>query len=258
MLRAVLSNSVRISAIMALATTLGIPASVLAAAPQVRTQAPGFYRMMLGDFEITALLDGTHPFPDAAVLTKAGVVGSDRSKLFDDNPGDANALLAASDLTAPTEGSINAFLINTGTRLVLIDSGAGTLYGACCGHLKENLRASGYQPEQIDDVLLTHLHADHVGGIAPCGQMAFANAVIRSSKRDADYWLSDANEKAVPAFLVPMFQGDRARCSPTSTQGVSFLLKAARNSFPASAQFRSRGTRLDTHFTWWRAKARSC
>ena len=55
------------------------------------------------------------------------------------------------------------------------------LYGACCGHLIESLGAGGYRPEQIDEILLTHLHADHVGGIAPGGQMAFPNAVIRAS-----------------------------------------------------------------------------
>jgi len=151
-----------------------VPAPVSAAAPQVRLQAPDFYRMVLGDFEITALLDGTHPFPAAEVLTKARADKSaGRSKLFTDDPEQANALLSASDLKAPTEGSINAFLINTGSKLVLIDSGAGTLYGSCCGHLIENLRASGYQPEQVDEVLLTHLHADHVGGIAPGGIAAF-------------------------------------------------------------------------------------
>jgi len=195
--------------------------STFAAAPQVRTQSPGFYRVMLGAFEITALLDGTHPFPDAAVLMKpkpnASVV--ERSKLFDDDPQEANTLLEAADQKAPTEGSINAFLINTGTKLILIDSGAGTLYGACCGHLIENLRAAGYRPEQVDEVLLTHLHADHVGGIAPGGQMAFPNAVIRASKLDADYWLNDENEKAAPTFLRPMFEGDKASLTPYIAAG---------------------------------------
>jgi glyoxylase-like metal-dependent hydrolase (beta-lactamase superfamily II) len=191
-----------------------------AAAAQVRAQAPGFYRMMLGDFEITALLDGTHPFPAAEVLTKAkpGTSGG-RSKLFQDYADEASALLAASDLTAPTEGSINAFLVNTGSKLILIDSGAGTLYGACCGHLIENLRASGYTPEQVDEVLLTHLHADHVGGIAPGGIAAFPNAIIRSSKLDADYWLSDTNEKAAQDFLRPMFEGDKASLKPYIAAG---------------------------------------
>jgi glyoxylase-like metal-dependent hydrolase (beta-lactamase superfamily II) len=63
-------------------------------------------------------------------------------------------------------------------------------------------------------VLLTHLHADHVGGIAPGGEIAFKNAVIRSSRLDADYWLSDENERVAPAFLRPMFDGDRASLRP--------------------------------------------
>jgi glyoxylase-like metal-dependent hydrolase (beta-lactamase superfamily II) len=207
-----------VSAIFASLLTQSVPAS--AAAPQVRTQAPGFYRMILGDFEITALLDGTHPFPAAEVLTEAkdGKILA-RTKLFKDDPAKANALLAASDLTAPTEGSINAFLVNTGSKLVLIDSGAGTLYGSCCGHLIENLRASGYQPEQVDEILLTHLHADHVGGIAPGGKVAFPNAVIRSSKLDADYWLNDANEKAAHDFLRPMFEGDKVSLKPYIAAG---------------------------------------
>jgi glyoxylase-like metal-dependent hydrolase (beta-lactamase superfamily II) len=213
--RTVLSKAVMISILIALSSMLTATTPVFDVAPQVRTQAPGFYRMMLGDFEITALLDGTHPFPDVEVLTKAGTdINVPRSRLFDNNASEANALLAASDLKVPTEGSINAFLINTGTRLVLIDSGAGTLYGACCGHLIENLRAAGYRPEQIDYVFLTHLHADHVGGIAPGGKMAFPNAVIRASKLDADYWLNEANENAAPAFLRPMFEGDRASLKP--------------------------------------------
>jgi glyoxylase-like metal-dependent hydrolase (beta-lactamase superfamily II) len=219
-IKAALFRSATVSTVFALASAFATAAPVSAAAPQVRTQAPGFYRMILGNFEITALLDGTHPFPDVEVLTKAKPgAEAERSKLFDDHPGEANTLLAASDLAVPTEGSINAFLVNTGTKLILIDSGAGTLYGACCGHLMNNLRAAGYQPEQVDEVLLTHLHADHVGGIAPGGTMAFPNAVVRASKLDADYWLNDANENAAPAFLRPMFEGDKASLRPYIAAG---------------------------------------
>jgi glyoxylase-like metal-dependent hydrolase (beta-lactamase superfamily II) len=218
--RAARLRCVMVSMAIALISTFIMAAPVSAAAPQMRTQAPGFYRMMLGDFEITALLDGTHPFPDVEVLTKAKAgAEAERSKLFNDHPGEANALLAASDLAVPTEGSINAFLVNTGTKLILIDSGAGTLYGACCGHLLDNLRAAGYLPEQVDEVFLTHLHADHVGGIAPGGKMVFPNAIIRASKLDADYWLDDANENAAPSFLRPMFEGDKASLQPYIAAG---------------------------------------
>jgi glyoxylase-like metal-dependent hydrolase (beta-lactamase superfamily II) len=185
----------------------GSPAAK-ASAPQVRTQAPGYYRMMLGNFEITALSDGTHPFPDedlTAVKPGSSGANSDRVKLLDIDPKEANTLLAAAYLSIPTEGSINAFLVNTGSKLILIDTGAGTLYGPCCGHLLANLRASGYRPDQVDEIFLTHLHADHVGGIAPAGKIAFPNATVWASKIDADYWLNSANEKSAPAFLLPMF-----------------------------------------------------
>jgi glyoxylase-like metal-dependent hydrolase (beta-lactamase superfamily II) len=209
------------TAIAALICVL-MPAPAGAGAPQVRVQAPGYYRMMLGDFEVTALLDGTHPFPVSEVLMRP-VPGAGPKKTFgklaDVRPGEAEALLASADLKTPVEGSINAFLINTGTRLILIDSGAGSLYGACCGNLVKNLEASGYQPEQVDEIYLTHLHADHVGGVAPNGKIAFANATVRASKLDIDYWLSPANEAAAPQLLHPMFEGAMTSLRPFVESG---------------------------------------
>ena len=208
----------RVAALLAAAIAIAPVFSfdALAAAPQVRTQAPGFYRMMLGDFEVTALLDGTHPFPVQQVLARqtgqAG--GAAQVSLAEASPGEADALLAAAHLKAPVEGAIIAFLINTGARLVLIDSGAGALYGADGGHLLGNLRAAGYPPEQVDAVLLTHLHADHVGGVILNGRMAFPNATVHVSKRDADYWLSPANRATAPALLLPMFDGATGSLKP--------------------------------------------
>ena len=178
---------------VALALPLAMPAGVAqAAAPQVQTQAPGYYRMMLGKFEVTALSDGTHAFPVDTVMRNitAAEIGRD---------------LAEAQLTKPVQGSINAFLINTGKKLVLIDAGAGVLYGNCCGRLLDNLRAAGYQPEQVDEVLLTHLHKDHAGGIVANGKPAFPNAVVRVSQAEADYWLSPASKAAGPDFLSTFF-----------------------------------------------------
>ncbi|PKA39501.1 MBL fold metallo-hydrolase [Rhizobium sullae] len=191
-----------------------VTGSAQAGGPKAGTQAPGFYRMTLGDFEITALSDGTHPFPVHTVLTKASSADGKMLPLDQSSPGEADALLAESRLAVPIAGSINAFLINTGSKLILIDSGAGTLYGNCCGRLIDNLRAAGYNAEQIDEIYLTHLHADHVGGIAPGGKIAFPNAIVRASRADADYWLKDANESAAPSLLKSMFEGDRASLEP--------------------------------------------
>ncbi len=180
--------------------------SSLAAAPKAGTQAPGFYRTALGDFEVTALSDGTHPFPIDTVIQ--GVSKADIAHDLD-----------REFLQPPVQGSINAFLINTGAKLVLIDTGAGVLYGDCCGKVMANLRASGYKPEDVDEVLLTHLHKDHVGGIVANGAMAFPNAIVRTSQAEADYWLDPANKAKAPAFLASFFDAARASVAPYVAAG---------------------------------------
>jgi glyoxylase-like metal-dependent hydrolase (beta-lactamase superfamily II) len=182
------------------------PLSATAAAPQVRTQGPGFYRVMLGDFEVTALLDGTHPFPFDTVM-------------IDVSKDEVARDLARDDLTLPIQGSINAYLINTGSKLILIDTGAGVLYGDCCGHLMANLRAAGYQPEQVDEVLLTHLHKDHVGGVILDGKMAFPNATLRVSQAGADYWFSPDSKAKAPPFLSTFFDSAIASVAPYQNAG---------------------------------------
>ena len=180
------------------ATLAPIPAA--AAAPMVKTQSPGFYRTMLGDFEITAINDGT--------------ISLDVAKLLAEPAAKTGAALKRSFEASPLETSDNAFLVNTGARLVLIDTGAGALFGPTLGKLLANLRAAGYAPEQIDDVLLTHLHPDHVGGLASNGAMIFPNATIHADRRDADYWLSQANLDKAPADAKGFFQGAMASLKP--------------------------------------------
>jgi glyoxylase-like metal-dependent hydrolase (beta-lactamase superfamily II) len=162
--------------------------------------------MMLGDFEITALSDGTHPFPIDTVMTH---IAPERIAVD----------LAAAELAQPVQGSINAFLINTGGKLILVDAGAGLLYGDCCGRLLTNLRAAGYQPEQVDEVLLTHLHKDHAGGILAQGKAAFPNAVLRLSQAEADYWLTPASKAAAPDFLSTFFDAAIAAVAPYRAAG---------------------------------------
>ncbi len=171
----------------------------------IKTQAPGFYRVMLGDFEVTAISDGT--------------VALDAAKLLAEPAAKTEAALATSFQTDPLETSVNAFLINTGTRLVLIDTGAGALFGPTLGKLLTNLRAAGYQPEQIDDVILTHLHPDHVGGLMVNGAPAFPNAAIHADKLDSDFWLSQANLDQAPADSKGFFQGAMASLNPYVAAG---------------------------------------
>jgi len=181
------------------------PTSASAAAPQLRTQAPGFYRTMLGDFEITALSDGT--------------IDLDVAKLLAEPAAKTDAALAKAFVHGPLETSVNAYLVNTGTRLVLIDAGAGTLFGPTLGKLLASLKAAGYQPEQIDDVFVTHMHPDHVGGLSANGVRVFPNATLHADKRDSDFWLSQANLDKAPADSKGFFQGAMASVNPYVAAG---------------------------------------
>ncbi len=187
-------------------------APAMAAAPMVKTQAPGFYRMMLGGFEVTALSDGTVDLP--------------ADKLLQEPAAKTQAALARSYLKAPVETSFNAFLINTGDKLVLVDTGAGGLFGPTLGKLVQNIAAAGYKPEQIDDIVITHMHPDHVGGLVANGALAFPNATVHADKHDADYWLSQANMDKAPAEAKGFFQGAMASLNPYVSAGKFKAIEA--------------------------------
>lgn len=172
----------------------------MAAAPMVKTPAPGFFRMMLGSYEVTALSDGTVTLPvDKLLASPAEKTQHTLSKSF---------------LKAPLETSVNGYLINTGSKLVLIDTGAGGLFGPTLGKLVANLKASGYEPAQVDDIFITHLHGDHVGGLMSGGAIAFPNANIHVDQQDADFWLSQANMDKAPAENKGFFQGAMNSLNP--------------------------------------------
>ena len=196
-----------LTAALALGSTalLVAPTAASAAAPQQRTQAPGFYRAMLGDFEVTTLSDGT--------------VDLDVAKLLAEPAAKTDAALAKAFVHGPLETSVNAYLVNTGARLVLIDTGAGPLFGPTLGKLVASLRAAGYQPEQVDDIFITHMHPDHVGGLSANGQRVFPNATLHADKRDSDFWLAQANLDAAPAAMKGFFQGAMASVNPYVAAG---------------------------------------
>ena len=172
-----------------------------AEAPMVKTQAPGYYRMMLGDFEVTALSDGTVKLPMLKLLAGA-------------KPEVLSAALQKGYLKEMVETSVNGYLVNTGAKLVLIDTGAAGLFGPTLGNLVANLKASGYKPEQVDEIYITHMHPDHVGGLMADAALAFPNAVLRIDKADTDFWLSEANLQAAPDGNKGFFQGAMASVNP--------------------------------------------
>lgn len=183
-----------------------IASTVHAQAPQVKTQAPGFYRMLLGDFEVTALLDGILDLPPHKLLTNT-------------THRQVSKLLEKSFQKEAVPTSVNAYLINTGSKLVLVDAGAAGLFGPTLGQLLSNLKASGYQPEQVDEIVITHMHGDHVGGLVLDGKLVFPNATVHADRHDADFWLSQANLDKAPKEMQDFFKGAQASLNPYVAAG---------------------------------------
>lgn len=196
-------------ALAAPAALVTAPVPAQAAPPaQLKTQAPGFYRMALGDFEITALYDG--------------FIDLDRKLLKGASAEDVQSLLARMflDGTPGVQTAVNAYLIHTGQNLVLVDAGTAKAFGPSLGFILDNIRAAGYDPAQVDAVLLTHLHPDHANGLlTPDGKMAFPNAEVRVAKADADFWLSEETAAKAPAEGQAFFKMARDAVAPYVAAG---------------------------------------
>ena len=196
-------NPMRFAAalLVALASFITAPNAGLAAAAQHHDQVPGFYRLKVGDLEVTALFDGPGVF-NANWLngqkTKDGVL-----KALQDDP----HLLDVADA---------GYLVNTGKQLILVDAGSGTWFGGGkFGHLVANLRSAGYTPEEVDIVLITHLHSDHIGGLTTQdGKIVFPNADIYVAKADNDFWLSPEIAAKAPKETQEFFQSAQGIAPP--------------------------------------------
>jgi glyoxylase-like metal-dependent hydrolase (beta-lactamase superfamily II) len=188
--------------LVALASSVAGPNTALAAAPQHHDQVAGFYRMKVGDFEVTALFDGAAQF-DLGWLTAKKVTMNGVAKALHGDP----HLLDTCD---------TGFLVNTGKELILVDAGAGAWFGGgALGRLVESLRSAGYAPEQVDRVLVTHLHSDHVGGLTTQdGKRVFPNADVFVSKAESDFWLSPEIAAKAPKDAQPFFQAAQGISAP--------------------------------------------
>src|SRR5258705_9029158 len=196
-------NALRFAPLLvALASSVAAPNAALTQAPQHHDQVPGFYRQKVGDLEVTALFDGHGVFDlhwlNGTKATMDGVV-----EALNEDP----RLLDVSD-----EG----FLVNTGKQLILVDAGAGTWWGGgALGRLLGSLRSAGYTPEEVDLVLVTHLHSDHVGGLTTQdGKRVFSNADVYLAKAESDFWLSPEIAAKAPKAPQPFFRSAQAIAAP--------------------------------------------
>ncbi len=174
----------------------------LAKAPPYGHQVLSAYRHSVGDVEVIALSDGAVDLP-VELFGKA-------------DPAEVAKILAATGSPTTKLGTeVNAFLVNTGDKLVLIDSGAGQLFGPTLGRFAANLAALGIDPGAVDVIAMTHLHPDHFGGLLTGEQkLAFPNAEIVVSEADIKFWLDEAIAAKAPAGNRPFFDQARMMVGP--------------------------------------------
>lgn len=192
--RGLASPSRMLAAALTLATAIASPPAARAAdegfGPQV--VAPTAHAFTLGKAQAAALHDAQFVFPNDA---KAIGVGESPDAI-------AQVLRAAGAPTDRITLSVNALLVRSGNRVMLVDVGLGE---ALKGAMLASLREAGVQPEQVTDVLLTHTHLDHYGGLLDAnGGLVFPNATIRLSANEWAYMQKQEAEKA--KALAPKVQ----------------------------------------------------
>jgi glyoxylase-like metal-dependent hydrolase (beta-lactamase superfamily II) len=172
------------SAVGALSSAALLAFNAGAKEAMIGNKAAAWYRFKLGDFEATVISDGTLNLGPAAAL-------------FPKTPKETVESVITSQFQSPANFIVqeNCLVLNTGDKLVLFDSGMGTykVFGTAAGRLENNLAASGIKPDDIDAIILTHGHIDHLSGImSDEGKRLFPNAQIIMSKVEHDFWTDEA------------------------------------------------------------------
>jgi len=175
-----------VATVAAASSLTGMPAR--AVAPMAGKQGPSFYRYKVGDFEVTALNEGS--------VRNANPANMALNKTLPD------IQKALGDAFLPTDHVINQFnvvVVNTGKNLVLFDSGFGDNGAPTVGNLLSNMNAAGIDPKAIDTILVSHFHGDHINGIrAKAGAANFPNAEIMVPAAEWKHWTDAGEESRAP------------------------------------------------------------
>ncbi len=148
------------------------------------------YRFKLGDFECVSISDGSHDYPLQDFF--ANVPKEQIEELL------RQRNLPTDHITTP----YTYLFVNTGEHRVLVDMGAGNLLPTT-GRLVQNMKAAGIKPEQIDTVIITHAHPDHIGGILDDeGNPIFPSARYYMGKDEWNFWFSETAFAKAPEMFV--------------------------------------------------------
>jgi glyoxylase-like metal-dependent hydrolase (beta-lactamase superfamily II) len=196
------------AATMAGAATLsGLPLPARARAPFAKDQAPYFYRFAHGKMQATVISDGILPLGEPS----GSFLGSSKEEI---------GKMLTDNFLSPTNVVLeqNILVLNTGDKLVLFDTGMGSsqMFGPTPGKMLANLKAAGIDPKDIDAVVATHAHCDHVWGImGDNGAPNFPNAQIYISQADFDFWTDEKKLSLKdPAYMQPFVEGARKNLLP--------------------------------------------
>ena len=170
-----------------------------AAMPLSGQQGPGVYRYKLGDYQLTALYDGTWFFPiDHKFVRNAS--GAAVKK--------AQAAAFLKPRVVPI--SFTALLVNTGSKLVLIDTGTAGQITDTAGYMLGNLAAAGIAPSAIDIIVISHFHPDHIDGLkAKDGTKVFPRAEIWVPELEWSFWMDDGNQSRAKGSVLRYFLNAR-------------------------------------------------
>jgi glyoxylase-like metal-dependent hydrolase (beta-lactamase superfamily II) len=165
-------------------------------------QVPAVYHRRLGDLMISTVSDGyvDPPLDAVQVVSQAEVTR-----------------LMMAGLGKPTPRiSVNMFAVRSAEKTYLVDAGSGTTMGPTCGRLPDNLAAAGIALEEVDAILLTHVHPDHSNGLtSDDGKALFPNAEIIVHEAEMAFWFDDvAMAAATPRSRTRYFEAARFRLAP--------------------------------------------